>query len=144
MEPKLLLTTLPRGFVSSVVARRLIEPSGLVMVPDGRLFVIQQTGQVRVIQSGRLLPAPMLTLSTDPRDEGGLVGITLDPNFSTNGFLYLYYTVPGNPAHNRVSRFTVTGNTASLASEVPLLDLPPLGAMHHNGGSLQFGADGKL
>jgi glucose/arabinose dehydrogenase len=52
--------------------------------------------------------------------------------------------VPGTPAHNRVSRFTLSGNTAVPGSEVPLLDLPALGQPYHNGGSLQFGADGKL
>jgi glucose/arabinose dehydrogenase len=144
MEERVLMSTLPRSFVQTVVARRLVEPSGLVAIPDGRLFLIQQTGQVRVIQNGRLLAAPLLTVTTDSSVERGLVGITIDPNFATNHYLYVYYTVPGTPAHNRVSRFTVSGNTASPSSEDVLLDLPPLGDGHHNGGSLQFGADGKL
>jgi glucose/arabinose dehydrogenase len=144
MEERFLMSILPRGFVQSVVARRLSEPSGMVAVPDGRLFVLQQTGAVRIIQNGKLLPTPLLTVTTDSRVERGLIGITVDPNFLANHYIYVMYTVPGSPAHNRVSRFTVSGNTASLASEVPLLDLPGLDDGHHNGGSLQVGADGKL
>ena len=144
MEPRLLMSNLPRGFAQVVVARGLVEPTGMVAAPDGRLFVIQQTGEVRVIQNGRLLPTPALKLATHPIGERGLVGITLDPNFESNSYIYLYYTVPGSPDHNRVSRFTLSGNTAVPGSEVPLLNLPGLGTTGHNGGSLQFGADGKL
>jgi glucose/arabinose dehydrogenase len=116
----------------------------MVAAPDGRLFITQQTGQVRVVVNGKLQPAPVLTVPTQAVYERGLVGITLDPAFETNHYLYIYYTVPGSPAHNRLSRFTLSGNVAVPGSEVPLLDLPPLGSGHHNGGSLQFGADGKL
>ena len=84
VEERVLLSILPRGFAQSVVVRGLIEPSGLVAVPDGRIFVIQQTGQVRVIQNGRLLPQPLLSLNTDSSVERGLVGITIDPSFLTN------------------------------------------------------------
>src|SRR5947207_1150962 len=58
MEERQLMTALPRGFVQVVVARKLIEPTGMAVVPDGRLFVTQQTGQVRVVKNSRLLPAP--------------------------------------------------------------------------------------
>jgi glucose/arabinose dehydrogenase len=71
MEERLLMTALPRGFVQVVVARRLVEPTGMVTVPDGRLFVIQQTGQVRVIKNSRLLPTPLLTVQTQPIYERG-------------------------------------------------------------------------
>src|SRR5262249_7524359 len=70
--------------------------------------------------------------------------ITLDPHFASNSYIYLYYTVPGTPDHNRVSRFTLAGNSVVPGSEVPLLDLPGLGNTGHNGGSLKFGSDGKL
>jgi glucose/arabinose dehydrogenase len=138
------MTTLPRGFAQAVVARGLIEPTGMVALPDGRVFVTQQTGEVRVIENGRLLPKPLLTVPTQAVAERGLVGITIDPDFASNHELYVYYTVPGSPAHDRVSRFTISGDVAVPGSELPILDLPVLGGEHHNGGSLQFGADGKL
>jgi glucose/arabinose dehydrogenase len=144
LEPRLLLSDLPRGFMQVVVARGLVKPSGMAVAPDGRVFVIQQTGELRVIQKGKLLPIPALKVATHTVGERGLVGITLDPKFASNSYIYLYYTAPGSPDHNRLSRFTLSGNTVVPGSEVPLLDLPGLGATGHNGGSLQFGADGKL
>ena len=57
-----------------------------------------------------LLSTPFLTLSVDPNGERGLLGIAFDPNFATNNFLYLYYTVATSPKHNRVSRFTANGD----------------------------------
>jgi glucose/arabinose dehydrogenase len=72
---------------------------------DG-LFVCLQTGQLRVIKNGPLLATPFLSLSVDSSGERGLLGIAFDPNFFTNHYVYVYYTVPTSPAHNRVSRFT--------------------------------------
>ncbi|QEH37649.1 Soluble aldose sugar dehydrogenase YliI precursor [Aquisphaera giovannonii] len=144
LEGRWLLTTLPKGFAQSVVAQGLVRPSGMAMMPDGRILVIQQTGEVRVIRGGRLLPSPMLTVKTDAAGERGLLGIAVNPNFKANPSIFLYYTVPGSPAHNRVSRFRVSGDVADPASEADLLDLPALGDVHHNGGSLQFGKDHKL
>ena len=80
-------------------------------------------------------------------NEEGLVGITLDPNFATNNFLYVYYTVPtsGNiTSHNRVSRFTANGDVAIPGSEKILLDVPGPSSGSHNSGGIHFGADGKL
>jgi glucose/arabinose dehydrogenase len=147
LEPRRLLTTLPKGFTAAPITRGLIEPTSLAIAPDGRLFVAQETGQIRVIQDGHLLPTPAITISTDSVIERGVVGMAFDPQFGTDPYLYVYYTVagtPSTPAHNRVSRFTLDGNTISPGSEVSLIDLPSLGGTLHNGGSLQFGADGKL
>jgi uncharacterized protein (TIGR03437 family) len=113
--------------------------------PDGRLFVCQQTGQLRVIKNGILLPTPFLTVSVDPAGERGLLGIAFDPNFASNQFVYVYYTVPSVPRHNRVSRFTANGDVAAAGSELVLLELDDLGsASNHNGGAIHFGSDGKL
>src|SRR5918993_428020 len=85
-------------------------------------------GALRVIKNGALLPAPFISLSVDPVGERGLLGIAFDPNFATNNFLYLYYTVTSTPRHNRVSRFTGNGDVAIAGSEVPILDLENLSA----------------
>src|SRR5205823_2838468 len=77
--------------------------------------------------------------------ERGLLGVTFDPNFASNNFVYVYYTVPGSPAHNRVSRFTANGDVALGGSELVLLNLDNLSsATNHNGGAIHFGPDGKL
>ncbi|MFO1417468.1 MAG: PQQ-dependent sugar dehydrogenase [Methylotetracoccus sp.] len=137
----------PQGFVDELYAGGIGRPTAMEFTPDGRLFVLEQTGSVRVISAGGVLQAtPFATLKVDASGERGLLGITFDPSFSRNQYVYLYYTVPGTPAHNRVSRFTANGNVAVAGSETVLLDLDALSATatFHNGGTLQFGTDGKL
>jgi glucose/arabinose dehydrogenase len=113
--------------------------------PDGRLFVCLQGGQLRVIKNGALLPTPFVALNVDSSGERGLLGIAFDPNFASNNFVYVYYTVPGTTAHNRVSRFTANGDVAAANSELVILELNNLStATNHNGGAIHFGPDGKL
>src|SRR4029450_2021633 len=112
---------------------------------DGRLFVCQQSGSLRVIKNGVLLPTPFLTVSTDSSGERGLLGVAFDPNFASNQRVYIYYTVPGSPPHNRVSRFIASGDVAVPGSETVILELNNLStASNHNGGAIHFGLDGKL
>src|SRR6185369_9714795 len=116
---------------------------------DGRVFVCEQSGRVRVVKNGALLSTPFVTIgNTAANGERGLVGITLDPGFPATPYAYLYYTYSSSPIHNRVSRFTVSSgdpDVADPASELVLLNLDPLsGATNHNGGGMHFGPDGKL
>jgi glucose/arabinose dehydrogenase len=137
--------TLPSGFAETLVAGGLSNPTAMAFAPDGRLFVCQQGGQVRIIKNGALLAAPFLTVTTDSNGERGLLGLTFDPNFNTNHWLYIYYTVTSTPRHNRVSRFTANGDVVVLGSEVVILELNDLSsATNHNGGAMHFGEDGKL
>ncbi|KYF58238.1 hypothetical protein BE04_14915 [Sorangium cellulosum] len=136
---------IPSGFQHQVIATGLSQPTAMAIAPDGRIFVTQQTGQVRVIKDNALLAAPFVTVTVDSVNERGLVGITLDPSFSSNGHVYLFYTSTSGSAHNRVSRFTASGDVAAAGSEVVLVDFPPLSAAgNHNSGALHFGNDGKL
>jgi glucose/arabinose dehydrogenase len=137
---------LPPGFSETQFGGNLFgTPTAGEFAPDGRLFVCLQSGQLRVIKNGAVLSPPFLSLSVNSSGERGLIGIAFDPNFTTNHYLYLYYTVPTSPIHNRVSRFTAAGDFAEPASEVPILDLDNLSsATNHNGGGLHFGPDGKL
>jgi len=137
--------TLPPGFTEVRVANGLNNPTAMQFAPDGRLFVCQQGGQLRVIENGALLPGPFVTLTVDPNGERGLLGVAFDPGFETNNFVYVYYTATTPSVHNRVSRFTANGNTAVPGSETVILDLENLsGAQNHNGGAIHFGADGRL
>jgi glucose/arabinose dehydrogenase len=136
--------TLPAGFTETPVFG-LSNPTAFEIAPDGRIFVCQQGGSLRVIKNGVLLATPFLTLSVDSSGERGLLGIAFDPNFAANRFLYLYYTVSTNPRHNRVSRFTANGDVVVPGSESIILELDNLsGATNHNGGAIHFGPDGKL
>jgi len=122
----------------------LSAATAFAQAPDGRIFVSQQGGAMRVVKNGALLATPFMTLTVDSTGERGLLGLAFDPNFANNNFVYAYYTVPGASAHNRISRFTANGDVAAPGSEVIIADLPALGATNHNGGGMHFGADGKL
>lgn len=117
----------------------------MAFAPDGRIFVAQQTGALRVIKNGTLLATPFVSLVVNSSGERGLIGIALDPDFITNNFIYLYYTTNAAPIHNRIVRYTANGDVAQVGSEQIVLDLDNLsGATNHNGGALSFGLDGKL
>lgn len=135
---------LPQGFSQIQVAAGLTSPTTMAFAPDGRLFVCEQAGRVLVIKNGVLLATPFLTLDVDSSGERGLLGIAFDPNFATNHYLYVYYTVNSEPRHNRVSRFTANGDVGIPGSETLIFRLPDLIAATHNSGALNFGPDGKL
>ncbi|HEU4931641.1 MAG TPA: PQQ-dependent sugar dehydrogenase [Pyrinomonadaceae bacterium] len=137
--------TVPAGFTDSVVASGLTNPSAMALAPDGRIFVCQQNGALRVIKNGALLPTPFLTVTVDSSGERGLLGVAFDPNFVSNQLVYIYYTATTPTIHNRISRFTASGDVALAGSEVIVMDMPNLStATNHNGGALHFGPDGTL
>jgi glucose/arabinose dehydrogenase len=142
--------TVPVGFTHATVAHGLTTPTSMAFAPDGRLFVTEQGGALRVVKDGRLLPTPFLTVDVDHIGERGLLGVTVDPDFATNHYVYAYYTTTTPVTHNRISRFVGIGDRAqrldgSLHERV-LMDLPKLpdSSKIHNGGALHFGPDGKL
>lgn len=139
--------TLPSGFTESQWGSDMSgAPTAMAFAPDGRLFVCLQDGHLRVIdKNGVLLASAFVTLSVDSNGERGLLGVAFDPNFASNYYVYVYHTVPGSTAHNRISRFTANGNVAVANSEFVVVDLDNLSsATNHNGGAIHFGPDGKL
>ena len=137
--------TVPSGFTDSVLASGLASPTSMAFAPDGRLFVTQQGGALRVIKNGLLLATPFLTVTVSSSGERGLLGVAFDPDFATNQYVYVYYTATSPSIHNRISRFTANGDVAVAGSEVIILELNNLSsATNHNGGAIHFGPDGKL
>ncbi len=137
--------TVPANFVDETIVTGLSSPTAMAFAPDGRLFVAQQGGQLRVVKNGSLLTTPFTTVTTTSSGERGLLGVTFDPAFATNNFVYVYYTATSPAVHNRLSRFTANGDVAVTGSETILLELNNLTtATNHNGGALHFGPDGKL
>jgi glucose/arabinose dehydrogenase len=148
--------TLPAGFDDTQVAT-VPQPTALAFTPDGRLLVTSKLGQLRVIRNGALLPAPALDLSGRicPQSERGLLGVAVDPDFTSNRRVYLYYTFnkygtcamaapPGGPV-NRVSRFVLRDDdTIDPAGEAVLIDGIPSPGGNHNAGYLGFGKDNHL
>src|SRR5262245_32056450 len=137
--------TLPSGFTETSLGGSLASPTAMTLAPDGRIFVCEQGGALRVIKDGALLATPFLTVPVDSSGERGLLGVALDPDFAANGFVYVYHTTTTPTTHNQVSRFTANGDVAVANSEVVILDLEPLsGATNHNGGAIHFGPDGRM
>ncbi len=118
-------------------------PWSLAFTPDGRLFITERPGRVRVFANGALLTEPALTL-TDvfTTGESGILGLAAHPDFATNHFVYLTYTAngPRGPVA-RLMRFREVGNR--LAEGVVLLDDVPA-ANIHNGSRVRFGPDRRL
>jgi glucose/arabinose dehydrogenase len=135
----------PAGFSEKLIASGLASPTAMQFAPDGRLFVAEQAGRLRVIKNGTLLATPFVTVTVNASGERGLLGIAFDPNFATNGFVYVYYTATTPTLHNRISRFTANGDVAVAGSETIIFELDNLSsATNHNGGALAFGSDGTL
>ncbi|GAB3999160.1 hypothetical protein GCM10028807_48590 [Spirosoma daeguense] len=137
----------PSGFSQVLVADGLSNPTAMAFAPDGRIFVAEQDGKLRVIKNGTLLPTPFVQLNVVSAGEAGLTGVAVDPNFETNNYIYLYHTVNDSPSsyRNRISRFIADGDVALAGSETIILDLDPLPHVEqHNGGAMHFGVDGKL
>jgi glucose/arabinose dehydrogenase len=141
--------TLPPNFARSQVVGGLTSPTAMEFAPDGRLFVAEQRGTLRVVKAGGKL-ATFLDISGRVASAGerGLLGIAFDPGFPNNHYVYLYYTQRATgttPAHNRVIRVRARGDRAVAGSEKLVLRLNNLSsATNHNGGSIHFGKAGKL
>jgi glucose/arabinose dehydrogenase len=136
----------PSGFSQDAAwVTGLAGSTAFAQAPDGRIFIAQQQGTIRVVKDGVLLPTPFATVPVDSTGERGLIGIAVHPDFANNGYVYIYSTRTDGGAHNRISRFTAAGDVAAAGSEVALVDLPTLSSKTlHNGGALHFGGDGKL
>ena len=135
--------TFPSGFTETIVATGLTNVTAMDFAPDGRLFVLEQAGTVRVIKGGRALPSPFVSIPVIATGERGLLGIAFDPQFATNQFVYLYYTATNG--FNRVARFTASGDVAVSGSEALIFEITDAPAPgNHNGGAIHFGPDGKL
>ncbi len=132
------------GFAANDVVTNLPNPTAMAFAPDGRLFVCQQDGALRVIRDGQLLPGPFLKVDVDSTGERGLLGVAFDPGFTSNRHVYVHYTAVAPAVHNRVSRFTAAGDVAAPGSEQVLVELDPLTSTSHNGGAIHFGPDRAL
>lgn len=126
-------------------ATGLDSPVDIKNAGDERLFVVQQTGSIRVVNGdGSVNGTPFLTLNVnDSGNEQGLLGVVFHPDYATNGYFYVNYTA-GNGS-SQISRFTVSNNPdiADASSELSILNVSQPFS-NHNGGCLQFGPDGFL
>ncbi len=132
------------GFTDGVMFGGLTAPTGIAAASDGRLFIAQQGGALRVVKNGALLSTPFVTLPVDAQGERGLLGVALAPGFPSDPRVFVYYTATTPTTHNRLSMFVANGDTAS-PGETIVTDLPTLSsATNHNGGGIQFASDGTI
>ena len=138
--------TLPAGFAQSQMATGLTSPTAIHMLPDGRALVAEQTGELRMIKDGILLPTPVADFEVHTYEERGLLGVTSHPNFSTNGLIYVYYTALLPTPHNRLSRFHLVGDVMEAGTEEILADFQNIATKvrWHMGGHIEFDEDGYL
>jgi putative heme-binding domain-containing protein len=141
---------LPEGFDVRVIATGISGATAMETLPDGRILICEQPGTVRVVEEGRLLDEALITLPVESYWERGVIGVTIDPDFPRQPWVYVCRVVHEPYPHHVVSRFTVDGNVADPESEQLLLegdDQRQMGGKvpaGHQGGALHFGPDGKL
>lgn len=147
---------LPPGFVQTQLVGGLTRPVAVVPAPDGDIYIGEQGGTILDYHDGALLPTPVLTLNVFEMGETGLLGLALDPDFATNGYIYVSYTDPISVAgvvnpYARLSRFTVVDGVASPSSEVVYYQGNQIqnedgtgGSYDHPGNEVKIGPDGKL
>ncbi|MFN2637979.1 MAG: sorbosone dehydrogenase family protein [Gemmatimonadaceae bacterium] len=143
-------TTLPPGLTlraDPFVSTGLAAPVFLTQpLNDGRIFIVEQGGRIRVVTNGVLQTTPFLDITSRVLSGGerGLFSVAFDPQYATNHFFYVYFT--SQPSGDiRIERFTATGaETADPASSTPILTQAHSEFPNHNGGLLTFGRDGML
>jgi glucose/arabinose dehydrogenase/regulation of enolase protein 1 (concanavalin A-like superfamily) len=130
------------GFAKTQLAHGLKNPTVIAFAPNGDIYIGEQAGAILIYRNGAILPTPVIQLNTDGSNEKGLLGLALDPNFATNGYMYVSYTTTDE--HAQLSRFTVVNDVASLSSEVVFMKGNQLQNNHHSANDLHIGPDGKL
>jgi glucose/arabinose dehydrogenase len=147
--------TLPDGFRLDTITSNLSLPTAFAFVPDGRIFIAEKSGRVKVWKDGQLYAQPLIDIRDEVNDfvDRGLLGMAVDPDFVRNGYLYLLYAwdAPGQekdvdqPRRSRLVRYTVQAEgTARPSSGVVLLDDHWNDTQNHSVGALKFDQDGYL
>lgn len=138
------------------VARGLAKPVAFAVAPgdaSGRLFVVEQTGKIRIVRGGSVDPKPFLDLTAQvsasasrPNSEQGLLGLAFHPRFAENGRLFVNLT--DTKGNTKILQFHVAADRGASDDVTPVsrgeiwsVDQP---YANHNGGHLAFGPDGRL
>ncbi len=129
----------PPGFRLQTVATGFSAPTALAFDPDGRLYVTEQRGAIRVIEPGGAV-RDFAQIDVYSENENGLLGLALDPAFATNGYVYVFATV--SRSESQILRFTARDGVGE--ERAVIRDFLPTRGGFHSGGGLQFGPDGML
>jgi glucose/arabinose dehydrogenase len=137
------LSVPPENFQTSlIVGDGLNGPSGFEIAPDGRIFILERSGKIKIIKNGQLLPTPFADLPSEDTGDRGLIGIAFDPDFDvSNHYVYFYYT--GHDLLNHLVRFSAADDVGTDGPFELFRTSSPSNLLHV-GGSIRFGPDGKL
>ena len=133
-----------RHFSKVVLTDEVTDPNELAIAPDGRVFVAERFGPIKMWdpETGETRMVGFIPVRMTIED--GLMGLTLDPNFDENGWIYVYYA-PANGGPQRVARLTYVDGAVNMGSEKVLLEIhTQQRECCHSAGSLTFGPDGNL
>ncbi len=132
----------PANFQTTLkIGSGLDNPTGFEIAPDGRIFILQRTGEVKIVKNGQLQPNNFTVLPSVVTGDRGLIGIALDPDFLNNHFIYFYFT--DTDLRNRLVRFDASGDIGTNGPVI-LYETTTQSFQYHVGGTVQFGKDGKL
>jgi glucose/arabinose dehydrogenase len=127
---------------SLIVGDGLDGPSGFEIAPDGRIFILERGGLIKIVRNGQLLAQPFANLPSEATGDRGLIGIAFDPDFGVaNHYVYFYYT--GHDLLNHLVRFNAAEDVGSDGPFELFVTQSPSQWLHV-GGSIRFGPDGKL
>ncbi len=142
LSPKSIFAAPPQNFqTSAIISTGLDGPSGFQFAPDGRIFILQRTGEVKIYKNGQLLANNFITLPSIASGDRGLIGIAFDPDYASNKYVYFYYTALDKL--NYLVRFSAVNDTASDGPVIIYHTTSPSEQLHVGGG-IAFGNDGKL
>ena len=137
--------SLTSGFEKVTLDSNTNNPMELAPAPDGRVFYIERDGRVQIVKPDTHTTVTAATIPVFTGNEDGLLGITLDPGFAQNHWVYLYYAPNGGGPRNVLSRFTAVGDTLDLSSEKQLLQVDTQrNTCCHAGGTMTFDSAGNL
>lgn len=131
-------------FTKVVLGYNFDEPTEMDILPDGRIIFLERKGKVKLYDPKQDTITEINNFNVATKFEDGMLGITKDPGFDQNKWLYIYYSHPEKSA-NVLSRFVFDGSKIDQASERQILEVPTQReTCCHTGGSLLFGPEGNL
>lgn len=131
--------------VKTRLAADLDEPMEIAVTSDGRVVIVERKGAVKLYMPATGQVRTLAHIAVYSGQEDGLLGVALDPQFEKNAWIYFYYSPEGSRPVQRVSRFSLTGDSLDMSSEKVLLEIPTQREeCCHSAGSLAFGPGENL
>ncbi len=137
-------------FTKTVLSNDLNEPMEIAVTPNNNVYIIERSGNFYVYKpsdnSTKLIHKFKVRPDTKQAFGNGLLGMTIDPDFATNKFIYFFYSPDSLPAHQNISRFKMfTEDSIDIASEKVIIQVPiDLEVSAHTGGSLAWDKNKNL